>query len=196
MIVKQRHEVLEWPDFELVELAGRTCYKSEEKIVPNESYKPFVRALLKRKHGAMIEFATMTVKFITDRGVSHELVRHRLCSFAQESTRYCNYKHGVTFIEPSTFDSWSKEAQDRWLDSIYRAAKAYEVMLDEGLSPQQARAVLPNSLKTEIIVKANIREWLHIFNLRCASDAHPDMQALMKPLEQEFNERYGFLLPS
>jgi thymidylate synthase (FAD) len=181
------------PEFKMVEIAGRTCYKSEAKMDADTDGIDFVTKIHKRKHDAMIEFATMTVRFITDRGISHELVRHRLCSFAQESTRYCNYASDVTFIHPSTWDSWSDKGRESWFSAMLNCESVYQRMIDSGLSPQQARAVLPNSTKTEIVVKANIREWLHIFSLRCAPTAHPDMVALMTPLRDEVFAMYPFL---
>jgi thymidylate synthase (FAD) len=192
-IVKQSYEVMLWPAFDLVERAARTCYKSEGSMDPDTDGYEFTFKMLERKHMAMIEFAHMVVKFITDRGVSHELVRHRLCSFAQESTRYCNYKGGVVFIEPSTFEDWDQESRVVWLQSCERSEQRYVKLIELGRSPQQARAVLPNSTKTEIVVKANMREWLHIFQLRCAPSAHPDIQALMNPLRKELLAEFKWL---
>jgi thymidylate synthase (FAD) len=189
-VAKQSHEVLEWPDFKMVEKAGRTCYKSEDKMEPGTDGVAFTARMMDNRHWAMVEFATMTVRFITDRGVSHELVRHRLCSFAQESTRYCNYKGGVTFIQPTNWPKWSVWAQQAWQNGMVEAESLYQCLLLDGLTPQEARSVLPNSVKTEVVVKANFREWMHIFDLRCAKTAHPDMQALMQPLEAEVRERY------
>jgi thymidylate synthase (FAD) len=171
----------------LIELAGRTAYKSEDKIT-DDSYDLFIRGIISRGHEAVIEFGSMMVKFVTDRGVSHELVRHRMCSFVQESTRYCNYskdKFGgeITVVRPSTWGGMDLAQQERWEKAIERSEIAYLRMLKTGLSPQQARAVLPNSLKTEIVVRANFREWRHIFRLRAISKAaHPDMRSLMLPL--------------
>jgi len=133
---------------------------------------------------------TITVKFITDRGISHEIVRHRIASYSQESTRYCNYSKSqfngeITVIEPC-FLVPGTEGYDMWYRACQMAEQYYFSMLDWGCSPQEARAVLPNSLKTEIIMTANIREWLHILKLRTDSAAHPDARKLMKPLLQEF----------
>jgi thymidylate synthase (FAD) len=176
----------------LIELAGRTAYKSEDKI-SDVSYDAFIRGLIKRKQEALIEFGSMAVKFVTDRGISHELVRHRLASFCQESTRYCSYvddKFGgeITVIKPSTWGAWPPRKQYVWEGSMERAESQYMDLIghsEKPLSPQQARAVLPNSLKTEIVVRANFREWRHIFKLRCAKTAHPDMRALVTPLRDE-----------
>jgi thymidylate synthase (FAD) len=171
----------------LIEIAGRTAYKSEDKITL-DSYDKFIRSIIKRGHEAVIEFGSMMVKFITDRGVSHELVRHRMCSFVQESTRYCNYAEDkfdgeITVVRPSTWNCWTDWMQTDWLDATRVAETNYLDLLRMGSTPQQARAVLPNSLKTEIVVRANFREWRHIFRLRAVSkSAHPDMRSLMIPL--------------
>jgi hypothetical protein len=132
----------------------------------------------------------LTGRFICDRGVSHELVRHRMCSFAQESTRYCNYKSGVQFIIPSWFEQYG-DKQDvpheylLWIDTMDECETNYKQSLSDGQTPQQARSVLPNSLKTEIIVQARLSEWKHIFEQRCSKTAHPDMQELMIPFQRE-----------
>jgi thymidylate synthase (FAD) len=183
-------------ELHLIELAGRTAYKSEEKITENSAL-PFIANIVRRNHLAVIEFGNMVVKFITDRGITHELVRHRLCSFIQESTRYCNYNSGkfgneVSFIKPSTWDTWEKSAKDKWLHGIDRAEDFYLMLVEKpaGLTPQQARAILPNSTKAEIIIKANFREWRHIFQLRAVEKyAHPDMRKLMIPLYQICREK-------
>jgi thymidylate synthase (FAD) len=173
----------------LIELAGRTAYKSEDKI-SDTSYDAFIRGIIKRGHEAVIEFGTMEVKFTTNRGVTHELVRHRLCSFLQESTRYCNYSkdnfdNEITVIEPATWNEYSPEDQQDWRETIEFAEKKYLAMIARGRSPQQARGILPNDLKTEICVRTNFREWRQIFRLRCASNAHPDIRTLMIPLRDE-----------
>jgi thymidylate synthase (FAD) len=175
----------------LIELAGRTCYKSEDKITPDSSQK-FIQKLLKLKHESVLEHSAMTVRFICDRGVSHELVRHRIASFSQESTRYCNYGEGITFIIPPFFPVEEGEYKfvrdsmihgvEEWMSAMLAAEETYIWMIKNSIPPQQARSVLPNSLKTEIVVTANFREWRHIFNLRCSEKAHPQMRELMIPL--------------
>ncbi len=184
-LVKPSVELLNVTAFPLhaIEEAGRTCYKSEESI-SGSSAAPFVEKLLKRGHEAMIEFADMTMRFVCDRGVTHEIVRHRLFSFAQESTRYCNYKGGVKFIIPCWFERLTKEEnlefnndlacdesyvdmEGLWLAQMMWSERTYKKLLSDGWTPQQARSVLPNSLKTEIVVKGNFREWRHFFKLRC-----------------------------
>jgi thymidylate synthase (FAD) len=172
-----------------LEAAGRTCYKSEDKIT-DDSCVRFVDNLVKRKHLPMIEFFDIVVKFIHNRGFSHEMVRHRLCSFAQESTRYVDYGgEGITVIEPywENIDGFNSSFVN-WKNAMCDAEYAYMNLRKRGLSPQMARGVLPLDIKTEIVVKANLREWIHIFNMRCAPSAHPDMQRVMIPLRKEFRE--------
>ena len=158
---------------------GRTCYKSEDKITDGSAEK-FVRGIIKRGHEAVIEHGSLTVRFICDRGVSHEIVRHRLAAFCQESTRYCNYgKEGfggeITVIRPSTFAK-TDSTYHIWKRSCEHAEVAYFDLLNEGCTPQEARSVLPNSLKTEVVMTANIREWRHFLKLRCSPAAHPQMR--------------------
>jgi len=131
----------------------------------------------------VIEHAGVTVKFYCDRGVSHELVRHRLCAFSQESTRYCDYLGGVSYIEPP----WELDESDKALLGLIE--QHYQKKLKQGQSPQQARYFLPNGLKTEIVTTCNLREWRHIFKLRTAKAAHPQMREIMRPLLDEFKEQ-------
>lgn len=171
-----------------LERVARVCYKSEDKICEGSAEK-MVRALVKSKHEAMLEHFSFSVKFICDRGVSHELVRHRVASFAQESTRYCNYgKTGdVTFIRPLFFTEDSPE-MDNWAELMMLAEEHYLDLLKEGRSPQEARAVLPNSLKTEVVMTANLREWRHFFLLRAVGTTgkpHPQMREVAVPLLHE-----------
>ena len=200
-IIKPKYEILTnitGDELKLIELAGRTCYKSEDNIT-DESARRFVKNIVSRGHEAMLEHSILSVKFICDRGISHELVRHRLASFAQESTRYCNYskdKFGneLTFIEPFFFCQKGIRNRDNnmlyniWLDECESAEKAYLKMLELGATPQEARSILPNSVKTEIIVTMNYREWRHFFKLRAArltGPAHPQMEEITIPLLDE-----------
>jgi len=198
-IVKAAFEILaispENP-LKLLELAGRTCYKSEDKVGPGTD-ETFCRSILSKQHESVIEHASMSVRFICDRGVSHELVRHRLASFSQESTRYCNYskdKFGneITVISPCF---WPEEPHryEKWLEACEVAERTYFDLLDDGATPQEARSVLPNSLKTEIVVTANLREWRHIFKMRCSVKAHPQMREVMIPLLREVRTRIPVL---
>lgn len=196
IIIEQSWEWIRKPvlPLELIELAGRTCYKSEDKITEDSAAK-FVKRILDSGHHSVIEHAVATVKFITDRGVTHELVRHRLASYSQESTRYCNYGGGdIQFIKPvwgtyiptGKFDLYDAEktfmesSSARWMRAMAEAEIYYKDLMElDDWRPEQARSVLPNSLKTEIIVTANLREWLHIFKLRCSKAAHPQIRELM-----------------
>lgn len=217
ILIKPSYTILRFPmrPLENIEEVARTCYKSEDRIGPGTAEK-MVRMLKKKKHHPMLEFGgDPTVRFVCDRGVSHELVRHRLCSFAQESTRYCNYSQDrfgseLTFVIPPWFADELSEGEYSyngpsfmfngekiqpspaamlWLLSLAEAEDGYLRLSEGGQSPQEARAVLPNSLKTEIVIKANTREWMHIFAMRVPETAHPQMRELMVPLAKEFNER-------
>lgn len=175
-----------------IEKVARTCYKSEEKIGEGTAER-MISNLIKNGHEAMIEFFDITVKFIHNRGFTHEMVRHRLCSFAQESSRYCNYsedKFGneITVIRPYWWEEHPRLYCD-WKEVTELIEEAYFNFIGEGLQAQAARGVLPNDLKTEINVKANLREWRAIFKLRCAPAAHPDMRRIMIPLLQELKNR-------
>ena len=197
IIVKPSYQILTKIDpvkqLQLIEKISRVCYKSENNIDKSgQSAKKLISALLKWKHEAMIEHSFMSVKFICDRGVSHELVRHRIASFAQESTRYCNYASGkfsnqITVIEPYFYKS-DKKKYAVWKKACENAEKAYISLLSAGSTPQEARSVLPNSLKTEITVSTNFREWRNIFKLRCASDAHPQIRQLLIPLLKQLKK--------
>ena len=175
-----------------IEKAGRTCYKSEDRIT-EESAENFVRKLIERGHESVLEHESITVRFVCDRGVSHEIVRHRLASYSQESTRYCNYSNDrfgseLTFIKPCFFKE-KKGAYCSWYNSMDFAECAYFDMLDDGCTPQEARSVLPNSVKTEVVMTANLREWRHFLKLRTAKVAHPQMRELTVPLLHELQER-------
>ena len=168
-----------------IERCGRVCYKSEDKITET-SAQTFVGNIIKRGHEAVLEHASVTVKFVVDRGVSHEIVRHRLAAYCQESTRYCNYsKDGfggeITVIKPHYLDAGTR-AVACWRGACETAESAYFSLLEWGGSPQEARAVLPNSLKTEVVMTANLREWRHFFTLRTAPAAHPQMREVAIPL--------------
>ena len=226
-IIEQSHEILDYDGLDLIERAGRTCYKSEDKIgcvlrdgldcvyehpdfyedeligpvqnadgtcaqddCPHHSAVRFTSQLIKRGHEAMLEHGVTTVKFTTNRGVTHELVRHRVASFGQESTRYVKYDN-VEFVRPVW---WAKKplGQKVWTAAMKVTEWAYRALLKIGWLPEEARDVLPNALKTEIVVTANYREWRHILKLRAIGTTgkpHPQMRALMLPLLAEFKEK-------
>ena len=166
-----------------IERAGRTCYRSEDRITP-DSAAAFVRAIIKNGHHSVIEHESLSLRLVCDRGVTHELVRHRLASFSQESTRYVNYGRGpegvgLVVIKPLFFEEGSARYQI-WLKAMEAAEEAYLALTRAGASAQEARSVLPNSLKTEIVMTANLREWRHVLALRAAPASHPQMREIMK----------------
>jgi thymidylate synthase (FAD) len=178
-IVPQAAELL-WitPNAEqMIELGGRVCYKSEDKIT-EESAPKFIEMVCKRNHESVLEHASASFRVICDRGVSHEIVRHRLCSFSQESTRYCSYSKDkfdaqITVICPPGLDDFDFLS---WEASVLNAEDSYMKMISRGVTPQIARSVLPTCLKTEIVWTANFREWKHILKLRTDPAAHPQMR--------------------
>lgn len=181
---------------QIIERGGRVCYKSEDKIT-DDSAEKFVAHIRSLKHESVLEHGSITVLFTCDRGVTHELVRHRIASFSQESTRYVNYSKGkygneITVIEPFFFEKDSEDYKS-WERACLAAETEYMAMISRGRKPQEARSILPNSLKTEIVVTANPREWRHIFKLRCDKAAHPQMIELMKPTLKEFIVRWPAL---
>ena len=170
-----------------LERYGRVCYKSENKIT-SDSAREFLAKILKSGHESVIEHEKITVRIICDRGVTHEIVRHRIGSYSQESTRYCNYKsRGIKVIKPFFFTD--KKKYKIWLKAIRSCAIAYNKLIELGATPQEARSVLPNSLKTEIIVTYNLREWKYFFKLRCSRKAHPQMREIAISLLQKFKNR-------
>ena len=201
-IIKPSYEILTpisdggIKELQHIEKIGRVCYKSEDRITDDgESAKKFVKMLISNGHEAMIEHSSLSVKFVVDRGVSHELVRHRIASFAQESRRYCNYskdKFGneMTVILPCFFDTGmgilsNSLVYQEWKLACECAEERYFNLLKMGATPQQARTVLPNSLKTEITITANYREWRNFFKLRTAEASHPQMREVTIPLLKE-----------
>ena len=199
-IIEPSLEIIDAPNYQellrKIEKVGRVCYKSEDKIEDGSAEK-FVRGIIKRGHDAVIEHGSITVKIVCDRGVSHEIVRHRLASYCQESTRYCNYSNGrfggeITVIKPCYLIAGEKEYA-AWLNGCKSAEFYYFEMLREGCTAQEARAVLPNSLKTEIVMTANIREWRHFLKLRCDKSAHPQMVEVANMIRRKFVQEYPTL---
>lgn len=195
-VVKPSFEILDQLNgseiLKKIEQCGRVCYKSEGKINDGSAEK-FVAAIIKSGHGSVIEHVSFTVKFIVDRGVSHEIVRHRLASYSQESTRYCNYSKDdfqseITVIEPY-FLVKDSLGWVEWVLAMEAAENAYFNMLHIGHSPQEARSVLPNSLKTEIMMTANLREWQHFLKLRTSSASHPQIREVARPLLNELQKQ-------
>jgi thymidylate synthase (FAD) len=179
-----------------IEQAGRTCYKSEDQITA-DSAAGFVRRILKAGHHSVIEHTSITVKFVCDRGVSHELVRHRLASYSQESTRYANYsaeRFGgeITVIRPPFWPEDSSPYKE-WCEAMRAAEAHYMELIAMGAKPQEARGVLPNSLKTEILMTCNIREWRHVLELRCTPQAQPQIRAMMLSVLETFHQKVPVL---
>lgn len=175
-----------------IETCGRVCYKSEIKISDTSS-RNFLSNIIKSGHESVIEHEKVSVRIICDRGVSHEIVRHRIASYSQESTRYCNYSsdkfdNQLTFIKPIFWDENSLEYQ-LWYDNMSQIETSYNKLIDMGAKPEQARSILPNSIKTEIIVSMNLREWRHFFKLRTSVKAHPQMREIAVPLLEEFKSK-------
>lgn len=186
--------------FQHLEKIGRVCYKSESAIT-DTSAKTFITNIFNKGHESILEHFSITVRFICDRGISHELVRHRLASYAQESTRYCNYSKDkyngeLTFIQPCFWRGNLTEdilKNQQWLAVCKTAEACYFQLLKLGATPQEARSILPNSLKTEVIMTCNLREWRHIFKLRCDKSAHPQMRELMIPLLKELKSKISII---
>ena len=196
-IIEPGFEILHRTDADDVlrhlETAARVCYKSEDKTSEGSAEK-LIKRIVGMGHESVLEHGIVSAKIICDRGITHEIVRHRICSFSQESTRYANYskdKFGkeITLIRPFFWDINSAKYQ-LWVEACEAAERVYLGLIETGATAQEARSVLPNSLKTEIIVTTNIREWRHILDLRTAGAAHPDMRNLMKPLLRELKEKY------
>jgi len=187
----------------LLNLAARNCYKSEKEMTFEEKMDFLDKQILRTGHHSVIEHCNVTVRIICDRGISHEIVRHRIASYSQESTRYCNYskgKHGaeITVIRPFFWEAdcgneaernYREKQRMAWMEAMHNCEKAYLKLLGYGASPQEARSVLPNSLKTEIIMTANFRSWRNFFQQRTAKAAHPQMREIAKPMFEEFKRK-------
>lgn len=185
---------------EHLERCTRTCYRSEGKIKDGSAERLMTKVLIKG-HGSVIEHASITVRFVCDRGVSHELVRHRLAAFSQESTRYVQYcgadeeGHEIAFVRPCFWPSvGTGTINDRryaeWARTMEYIETSYLRLLAGGCKPEEARSVLPNSLRTEIVMTANFREWLHVLRLRTSPKAHPQMREIMIPLGYELADLF------
>lgn len=194
-VILPKVEILDEIDYKKIcdhlERIGRVCYKSENKI-SDDTAQVFLKNIIKRGHEAVIEHEKITVKVTCDRGVSHEIVRHRIASYCQESTRYCNYgldkfNHEITFIKPC-FWSEDSESYMNWQQQMLCAEKSYFELLRMGATPEEARSVLPNSLKTELVMTMNLREWRHFIKLRISNAAHPQMREIAEMMLKIFCE--------
>jgi thymidylate synthase (FAD) len=183
-----RPRLYEKPPEQIIDIVGRTCYQSEPR--QGDSSQRFCERRFNEKHMPLFEFGVdPIIRFVTNRGVTHEFVRHRLCSFAQESTRYCDYHNEMFFIKPVWFDDVRIEAHHTFMIACRDAERYYKELRRLGWSPQQAREVLPNALRAEIVVKANLREWRHIFQMRLSKAAHPQFRALLAPVLSEMQQQ-------
>ena len=194
-VIKPYYKILTKIDgneiLKLIELAGRTCYKSNN-LITEDSALGFVEKISKRGHESVIEHFNITIQFICNRGFTHELVRHRLASFSQESTRYCNYtkdKFGseITVIKPYGLNEGT-ETYNIWLNAMQNAERSYMEIIGKGTITEIARGILPIDIKTEIVITTNLREWRHILKLRTSNAAHPSMRELMIPLTKELKK--------
>lgn len=189
-----------------IEMAGRTCYKSHDKISDNSCEK-FVKNIISRGHESVLEHDSIQLKIITDRGVLAEFTRHRIgVAFSVESTRYCNYgDKEIEFIDPrcGRYDKLTEtildengDPKNKFLTHIKAyndAERYYKLLIKQGATPQEARQVLPQALKVEMIVTANIREWRHILKLRTSPQAHPHCKDLFGKILDEFQKIYPVL---
>ena len=181
-IIPQKVEILAMTHqpLKLIEAAGRTCYQSEDRITEDSAEK-FVKMILKRGHDSVLEHASMTVRIVTDRGISHEIVRHRIgMSYSQESTRYVKYDGDMEFIESGGIP---RTEEHSWENYLRASEIRYKSLIENGASPQWARSVLPNSLKTEIVVTGNFRSWRHFLKLRLATGAHPQIKEIARMIK-------------
>jgi len=192
-IINASYEILTQIDnhslIKTVEAVGRTCYKSHPLVTSDDTAANFVAALIKRGHESILEHVGVSVRIICDRGVSHQIVRHRMASYAQESTRRSrDMLRELTFIKPCFWTATSSQ-YETWKDAMIASEKVYFLMRDNGASAEEARTVLPSSLKTEIVQTMNLRAWRHFFALRAVGitgKPHPQMLELTIPMLKEF----------
>ncbi len=179
-----------------LERIGRTCYKSEDKIT-SDSSKNFISNILKRGHESVIEHVSISVRVFCDRGVSHEIVRHRIGSYSQESTRYCNYTkekfdNQLTFVKPHFAKEYDSNFE-LWKNTMEEIEKNYFQLINNGAKPEEARGILPNSLKTELVMTLNLRSWRNFFKLRCDKSAHPQIREIANLILDEFSKEMPIL---
>lgn len=204
IVVNPSIEILTDTDYQTmlkkIERIGRVCYKSEDKIKA-DSAEGFIRGIIKRGHESVIEHESISVRVVCDRGVTHEIVRHRIASYSQESTRYCNYTsdkfaNQISCIDPATgfgydmADEGDRRKREIWEKAMQDAEQHYFELIQAGAKPEEARSVLPNSLKTEIVMTMNLREWRHFLRLRGGRGAHPQIAEIAEMIREEFTRRY------
>lgn len=204
IITKPGFEILSQNDYSYmlkkIEKIGRVCYKSEDRIT-DDSAEKFIRGIIKSGHESVIEHESISVRVICDRGVTHEIVRHRLASYSQESTRYCNYSkdkfsNQISCIDIATGFHYDLNDENDckkyalWQEAMETAENYYFQMLELGARPEEARSILPNSLKTELVMTMNLREWRHYMKLRISERAHPQIRELSSMILTEFKNKF------
>lgn len=189
-IVKEKVEIVDRINgqkiLEKLEKIGRVSHKSEDKISKGSAEK-FIKKLIQLKHESVLEHEKITVKIICDRGISHEIVRHRIASYTQESTRYCAYKE-LEIILPEEIRK-NKKAKELFLNQMKQIEESYLSLLKLGISPEISRNILPHALKTEIYCTFNLREWRHIFELRCSASAHSQIRRIFLEILRIFQKK-------
>ena len=171
-----------------LERCGRVCYKSEDKITGDSAGK-FIRNLIKSGHESVIEHFNITVKVVCSRAISHQIVRHRIGAYSQESTRYVNYRDGIEVIEQPAIEGHS-QPDDVWIMAMEYTEKCYKLLIqDYGVKPEIARDVLPNAVKTEIVITYNLRQWRHFLKQRISRAAHPQIRQIANMILKEFQEK-------
>ena len=199
-IIKQNVELISKTPYEtvlqIIETAGRTCYKSE----PNESFdekraEAFIKRILDSKHESVIEHQSLTFRITTNRAIANEITRHRIASYSQESTRYCNYckdkfDNEITVIEPLYDDCGTNEKYDEWYNTMLDIEKTYLSLTNQGVKPDIVRGILPLDLKTELVVTMNFRALRHFISLRSSGHAHPQIREIAGQIYDILNERY------
>lgn len=184
-IIEPSYEILSYPtELKKIEQAGRVCYKSKST---EDSSERFVKMLIERGHESVLEHESITVKIVCDRAIANELVRHRIASYSQQSTRFCNFSkdkfsNEISVIKPSVDNGF-------WYNTVRDCERNYFYLLEDGYTPEIARSVLPLCLATEIVITANLREWRTIFKQRTAKEAHPQMREIMIPLLNELKNK-------
>jgi thymidylate synthase (FAD) len=179
-----------------LEQCGRVCYKSEDRITQDSGIK-FLERIIKNGHESVLEHCSITVKFICSRAISHQIVRHRIAAYSQESTRYCNYSNDkfgkeITVVKPFYCKEGTR-VYNRWKKGCCAAEDTYFDLLEMGCMPQEARGVLPHDLKTEIVVTYDIREWRHFLRVRCSKTAHPQIRELATQVLRGFYKEFPVL---
>jgi thymidylate synthase (FAD) len=192
-VIKPYFKILDNPDGKKIlkhlEKVGRSCYKSEDRITKT-SYKNFIKGIIVRGHESILEHASISVKVVCNRSISHQLCRHRIAAYAQESQRFCKYDTEITVIQPLYFKKGSLPYKI-WWSTCQKTEEAYKLLRTLGQSPQEARSVLPNSMKTEIIISMNLRSWRHFFETRyfgTTGRPDPQMIEITKPLYNKFRK--------